>query len=74
MKAIAMNPIPLTSYVSTPTKSRTDLHSLRYEFRHLVNAGLVSVHAFGEFVEWVDRQGGLKAALSRVNGPIDLSA
>ena len=74
MKAIAVNPIPLLSYISQPTQARADLHSLRYEFRHLVNAGLVSVNDFDAFVAWGDRQGGLRSALAKVSGPIDVAA
>jgi hypothetical protein len=69
-----MNPIPISNFVSTPTAARADIHSLRYEFRHLVNAGLVSVTQYDAFVAWVDRQGGLRNALARISGPIDLAA
>lgn len=69
-----MNPIPLISYHSSPCPARADLHSLRYEFRHLVNSGLVSVDDFDAFVAWVDRQGGLRKALKGISGRINLSA
>lgn len=48
------------------TVHRPDAHSLRYEFRHLVNAGLVSVASYDAFVALVDEKGSLRDAVRSI--------
>lgn len=53
----------LTTYTSAPVQHRPDAHSLRCEFRRLVNAGIVSASSYDAFVVVVDTYGGLGPAI-----------
>lgn len=48
------------------TDHRPDAHGLRYEFRHLVNAGTLRLCDYPAFVTFVDAQGGLTNAVKAI--------
>lgn len=68
-----MNPIPLICATFTPCEHRPDAHSLRYEFRHLVNAGVIAAERYDEFVAFVDRSGGIAPAMQKLRSGSPLS-
>jgi hypothetical protein len=61
-----MNPIPLRSETFSPVAHRPDAHSIRYEFRHLVNAGVLRLAQYENFVALVDTSGSVNAAVARL--------